>query len=194
MSSSSLPLHMYIRPLTIEDCDASVALESQGFPPEERAGKEKIEFRLKECPELTSGLFIREVKGTQILGEKLIGHILGTKLPIPKNGTKETTFITNESMAFTHDDASPVIAVHSVVIDPQHQKKNLATLLLTDYIQKMSNQEIGDQIVIIAHKELVPFYERIGFKLVGENKSVTSKDGKVWCDMVRELVKEEYET
>ncbi|QEU62669.1 Paa1 [Kluyveromyces lactis] len=192
--SSSLPLHVYIRPLTIEDCQASVELEAQGFPPEERAGKEKIEFRLKMCPELSSGLFIRDVKGTEILGEKLIGHIFGTKIPIPKNGTKESTFITNESMSFTQDDSSPVIGVHSVVIAPQHQKKNLATLLLTDYIQKMSNQEIGDRIVIIAHNELVPFYERIGFKSVGDNKDVVSSNGKVWCNMVRELVKEEYET
>ncbi|CDO94648.1 unnamed protein product [Kluyveromyces dobzhanskii CBS 2104] len=192
--SSSLPLHIYIRPLTIEDRDASVELESQGFPPEERAGKEKIEFRLKTCPELSSGLFIRDVKGTEVLGEKLIGHIFGTKVPVAKNGSKDATFITNESMRFTHDDASPIVGVHSVVIDPQHQKKNLATLLLTDYIQKLSNQEIGDRIVIIAHNELVPFYERVGFKLVGENKEVVGKNGNVWCNLVRELVKEEYET
>lgn len=163
--SSSLPLHIYIRPLIVEDSESVTALEAQGFPPEERASAEKVAFRLKNCPELSSGLFIREVKKNEVVGETLIGHILGTKIPIGKNGTKETTFITSESMGLVNDDASPVIAIHSVVISPQHQKKNLATLLLTDYIQKLSNQEIGDRIVIIAHKHLVPFYERVGFKL-----------------------------
>lgn len=175
----------------MEDCEEVTNLEAQGFPPEERASAEKIDYRLKTCPELSSGLFIRDVKGNEVVGETLIGHILATKLPIPRNGTKETTFITPESMGQVNDDSSPVIAIHSVVIAREHQKKNLATLLLTDYIQKLSNQEIGDRVVIIAHKHLIPFYERIGFKMVGENSTIESEEK--WCDMARELVKEEYE-
>ncbi|CCK69942.1 polyamine acetyltransferase KNAG_0D01910 [Huiozyma naganishii CBS 8797] len=189
-NSSTLPLHMYIRPLIIEDLAQTVDLEALCFPPNERASKEKIQFRLLTCPELCSGLFLREVNMTtkQITKETVIGHILATKI--------STHYITLEGMELTHDESSDIIAIHSVVIHPDYQKKNLATLLLTDYIQKLSNQEVGAKIVIIAHEPLVPFYERVGFQVVGENKSV-SKDPSFastkWIDMERELVKEEYE-
>ncbi|AMD22213.1 HGL127Cp [Eremothecium sinecaudum] len=190
--NSTLPLHMYIRPLILEDLDQIVELESQCFPPEERASKDVITFRLTACPELCSGLFIREVTRLETTGEKLIGHILGTKAPA---GGKDVT-ITLETMGKVHDEASNTIAVHSVVIAPEHQKKNLATLMLTDYIQKMSNQKVADKIIIIAHEPLIPFYERIGFHHVGENEDVKKNEKfakSKWCNMVRELVNEEYD-
>ncbi|SCU99804.1 LANO_0F03752g1_1 [Lachancea nothofagi CBS 11611] len=194
--SSTLPLHMYIRPLTIEDTHEVRALENKGFPPEERASLENTEFRLTVCPELCSGLFIRDVEGIEVKGEKLIGHIMGTKVPAAAGNAQGPPMISLESMGKVHDEASGTVGIHSVVIALEHQKKNLATLLLTDYIQKLSNQEVGQRIVIIAHEPLVPFYERIGFQLHGENRDVKSDPAfskSKWCDMVRELVKEEYE-
>ncbi|KAL3233685.1 Polyamine N-acetyltransferase 1 [Nakaseomyces bracarensis] len=192
MASPTLPLHMYIRPLIIEDCDQAVELESKGFPPHERASPETIQYRLLTCPELCSGLFIRELdsNGKDIKDEKLLGHVMGTKI--------KGNFITLGSMKpGSHLESSSTIAIHSLVIDPEYQKKNLATLLLTDYIQKLSNQEVGNRIVIIAHEHLIPFYERIGFKVVSENKDV-SKDpdfsSTKWIDMERQLVKEEYDS
>ncbi|SCU83657.1 LAME_0C06018g1_1 [Lachancea meyersii CBS 8951] len=193
--SSTLPLHMYIRPLLIEDAHEVCELESRGFPPEERASRDTTEFRLKTCPELCSGLFIRNVEGNEVKGEKLIGHIMGTKIPASPDHS-QPSMITLESMGKVHDEASSTVGIHSVVIAPEHQKKNLATLLLTDYIQKLSNQEVGQRIAIIAHEPLVPFYERIGFQLKGENRQVQADPAfskTKWCDMVRELVKEEYE-
>lgn len=197
MVSSTLPLHMYIRPLIVEDAKQVSMLETQGFPQNERASPEIINYRLTACPELCSGLFIREFDEDtkEVKQENLIGHILGTK--IPKNTSNPNkTFITLESMGKAHSEPSDTIGIHSLVISPNYQKKNLATLLLTDHIQKLSNQEVGKKIVIIAHEPLVPFYERVGFKVAGENKDV-AKDAQFastkWLDMVRELVKEEYE-
>lgn len=194
MASSTLPLHMYVRPLIIEDAKQVADLESQGFPTNERASLEIIDYRLTACPELCSGLFIRDFEGKEVKAERLVGHILGTK--IPKSSSTASTFITLESMGKTHSESSETIGIHSVVISKNYQRKNLATLLLTDYIQKLSNQEVGKKIAIIAHEPLVPFYERVGFKVVGENTDV-SKDATFanvkWIDMIRELVKEEYE-
>lgn len=189
-TATTLPLHMYIRPLILEDESEVAELESVCFPPNERASKKKIEFRLKACPELCSGLFIRDFdeETKEIKSETLIGHILGTRIP--------TNFITLQSMGLLHDESSSIIAIHSVVIEPKYQKKNLATLLLTDYIQKLSNQEVGSKIVIIVHEVLIPFYERVGFKVIGENHEVTkdpSFAASKWIDMERELVKEEYD-
>ncbi|EGS21123.1 arylalkylamine N-acetyltransferase-like protein [Thermochaetoides thermophila DSM 1495] len=48
-----------IRPLTIADVDACVALENAAFPnPEHRATRDKFEYRLTVCPELSLGVFI----------------------------------------------------------------------------------------------------------------------------------------
>ncbi|KAH3901837.1 polyamine acetyltransferase SCDLUD_001620 [Saccharomycodes ludwigii] len=205
--SSELPLHIYIRPLLLEDIDQIDTLEKQGFPPTERASRDNIIFRLNKGPELCSGLFLRDIvkkkeleddsiadedNGEELVVRKetLIGHILATKIPTP--------LITLESMDLgCFDESSPTIAIHSLVISPEYQKKNLATLLMTDYIQKLSNQEVGENIVIIAHEPLVPFYERLGFKLLGKNQNVNkdpefTKDG-TWCDMTRDLVKDEFE-
>lgn len=189
--TSTLPLHMYIRPLTLEDTQQLIDLEAQGFPPSERASPQSVEFRLNACPELCSGLFIRQFSNDtkELQSERLIGHIMGTK--VSRNG-----YIRLEDMSPSHNESSDTVAIHSLVIDPNYQKKNLATLLLTDYIQKLSNQEIGERIVIIAHEPLIPFYERVGFKVHGENRDVIRNPdfaGSTWFDMVRELVKEEYD-
>ncbi|OWB64550.1 N-acetyltransferase activity protein [[Candida] boidinii] len=54
------PKHLTIRPLTIYDLEQVDKLEDNGFPKNERATIEKLKYRLTVCPELTSGLFIRE--------------------------------------------------------------------------------------------------------------------------------------
>lgn len=190
-NNSTLPLHMYIRPLIIEDLKSVTDLESLCFPPNERASREKIEYRLNTCPELCAGLFVRDFDSItkELKNEKLIGHIMSTKI--------ESDYITLKSMEIgEHYESSDVIGIHALVIHPDYQKKNLATLLMTDYIQKMSNQDIGKKIVIINHEHLVPFYERLGFHVVGENKDVMKDPafGKnKWLDMERELIKEEYD-
>ena len=43
---------------------------------------------------------------------------------------------------------------------PRLERQNLGALLLHDYIQKLSNQDVGDQIVIINKENLIPFYEK----------------------------------
>ncbi|KAL2258509.1 hypothetical protein VTK26DRAFT_8163 [Humicola hyalothermophila] len=51
-----------IRPLTISDLDACIALENAAFTnPEHRASPEKFEYRLTVCPELSLGVFLTVV-------------------------------------------------------------------------------------------------------------------------------------
>lgn len=213
---SDFPPNLSIRPLTIDDLDQCVALETKGFPPAERCLKEKFVYRLNVCPELCLGLFIREyvprynsinlpnsdndnndeddnaddtealpIKSL-VVKETLIGHIIATR-------TAGTT-ITDECMEIAsekipgsgHVESSPTVGVHSVVVDPEWQGKSLATLLLHDYIQKLSNQELGEQVVIIAHDKLVPFYEKIGFS--NDGKSACNFGGEEWYDMSIRLI------
>lgn len=230
--SSDLPLHLAIRPLNLEDIEQVQELENLGFQPSERCSLEGLNYRLSACPELSSGLFIRqfepkyhekddELKNnvdseddelnsapkekkslddinddylpeprSTIVSEKLIGHILGTKIygdfiteeamEIPKLNSKGT--IINESERKKgHVESSLTIGIHSIVVHPNYQKKNLATLLLHDYIQKLSNQQVGDKIAIIAKENLLPFYNRIGFITKGVSKC--QHGGEEWYDL-----------
>ncbi|KAK9237022.1 hypothetical protein V1525DRAFT_344756 [Lipomyces kononenkoae] len=54
-----LPEHVLIRPLGSADIDQVVRLESYTLPSNERAGREKMRYRLHAAPELCSGMFVR---------------------------------------------------------------------------------------------------------------------------------------
>lgn len=180
--------HIAIRPLNSPDFPAVEQLETLGFPPNERCSEIGLKYRLKTCPELCSGLFIREFtnnnkitenivgNGETVIKETLIGHILATKI----DGDK----ITEESMG-KHIESSLTIGIHSLVIHPLHQKKNLATLLMNDFIQKLSNLSVGDKIVLLSKQKLLPFYERLGF--VNKGESNCKHGGEVWFDLERIL-------
>lgn len=107
---SLLPLHLAIRPLSLEDLDQAVALELLCFAENEAASRDLIRYRLSVCPELSSGIFLRLYGGkyqdknpgpttshdnktflgsdqdyvpdskSLIENERLIGHIFLTKL------------------------------------------------------------------------------------------------------------------
>lgn len=123
---------------------------------------------------------------SSVVKETLIGHIIATRI--------HGSTITNASMdvylpdvpGLGHIESSPTIGVHGVVIDPDWQGKSLGTLLLHDYIQKLSNQDLGDQVVIIAHEGLVPFYEKIGF--TNHGKSDCKYAGEEWFDLSIRLI------
>lgn len=65
-----LPPHAVIRPLCLSDIDQIVKLEELGFPPEERCTREKATYRLKTCPELCAGVFVREFHGDNKEGKE----------------------------------------------------------------------------------------------------------------------------
>lgn len=237
---SDFPPNLSIRPLTIEDLDQCIELEAKGFPEAERCTKEKFQYRLTACPELCSGLFIREygikfnainlpdvaerieseaqeksnVDGKtslesnlsihnsdteinyenlpvrlSVIKETLIGHIIATKIHSDRITDASMELPSKDDVNKGHIEQSRFIGIHGLVIDPVWHKKNLGTLLMHDYIQKLSNQDLGSKVVIIAHKQLIPFYEKIGFTNHGE--SMCKFAGENWYDLTIDLVPQE---
>lgn len=179
---TKLPKRIFIRPFLEKDIPALLHLEALGFPEEERCSEETATYRVKTCPDICSGLFIRKDDTDE---EVLIGEIMATKI--------DSEFITLKSMLPNeNDEASEVIAIHSVVIHPDYQGQNLARFLMTDYIQKLSQQEVCKKITIIVHEHLFKFYEKLGFVKLSENEDVNdpksgfSKNG-TWWNMDKEL-------
>ncbi|GME97149.1 unnamed protein product [Ambrosiozyma monospora] len=66
--ANTRPQHLCIRPLTIYDLKQVLALEAKGFPESERASEAQIKYRLTVCPELCSGLFVREFEDISVGG------------------------------------------------------------------------------------------------------------------------------
>lgn len=204
-------------------------MEAKGFPESERCTKEKLKYRLTVCPELCSGLFVREYgykhnainlpevakrldKEEQeksddsdsdsvelkteklpiklsVIKETLIGHVIATKIYSDKITNASMELPSSDDKTKGHVEQSRSIGVHGLVIDPEWQGKNLGTLLMHDYIQKLSNQDLGSRVVIIAHKELVPFYEKIGF--VNHGESLCNFAGQNWYDLSIDLVSQD---
>lgn len=225
---SDFPPNLSIRPLTIEDLEQCVNLEAKGFSEAERCTKEKFQYRLTTCPELCSGLFIREYgykynainlpevaqrleKETKsenaseedtdgsndlqyeqlpvklsVVKETLIGHIIATKIYYERITEASMALPSDDDPTAGHIEQSRFIGIHGLVIDPKWHKRNLGTLLMHDYIQKLSNQDLGSKVVIIAHKELIPFYEKIGFLNHGESECKFA--GELWYNLSIDLV------
>lgn len=224
---SDFPPNLSIRPLTIEDLDQCVALEEQGFSEAERCSKDKFKYRLTVCPELCSGLFLREYsyrynainlpevaerlenehKGndlssdddddaddelpvkSSVVKETLIGHIIATKIASTKITEASMDIPTDSNKDAGHIEHSRTIGIHGLVIDPEWRGKNLGTLLMHDYIQKLLNQDLGSKVSIIAHKELIPFYEKIGFTNHGVSECKFADT--TWYDLSIDLVPED---
>lgn len=245
----SRPQHLCIRPLNLRDVPQVLALEILGFPPHERASALRIEYRLTVCPELCSGLFIREfdteaINGTElpkhstIKSETLIGQIIATKMlsetvvdesmdvpsdfvPVMCNedgtlkeeykterlkqleeedkdkeheepGTEESSSSSSSSEkkgAIGHVDGGKTIGVHSVVVDPKYHGMKLGSLLIKDYIQKMSQQYVADTIALLCKEKLIKFYSSVGFSDKGI--SDCKFGGEEWHDMSIVLEHEE---
>ncbi|KAG7885568.1 hypothetical protein KL938_000600 [Ogataea parapolymorpha] len=199
--SKQKPEHLCIRPLTIYDWQQVMELEARGFPEHERCSEEKIKYRLTVCPELCSGLFVREFEEnaaqndsppprSTIVNEKLIGHILATK-------TYDST-ITERSMAIPKDEndsqsghveTSRTIGIHAVVIDSQYRGLKLGSLLIKDYLQKLNQQYVADKVVLLAKAQVTPFYRGLGF--VDDGVSSCRFAGEEWHDMHCDLTHED---
>lgn len=123
---------------------------------------------------------------SSVVKETLIGHVIATKIASDRITDASMQLPSKDVKGSGHFDNSRNIGIHSVVIDPEWRGKNLGALLLHDYIQKLSNQDLGDQIVIINKKDLIPFYEKIGFNNLGESECKYA--GTTWYDMAIDLV------
>lgn len=141
------------------------------YPEEEAASLEAFKARRASAPHLFQGAFLQVPNES----DKLIGYICATL------SDKET--FTHDSMS-THVPAGKSICVHSVCIDPQYHRRGFGLELLKYYlnlVHQLSAQLKGERVLLLAHEELIPFYSKAGFELVGI--SDVAHGSKPWFEM-----------
>ncbi|CAG8632893.1 10099_t:CDS:2 [Paraglomus brasilianum] len=126
---------------------------SPGYPPDEAASLDVLKYRQNQAPSLFLGAYLPA-------SDYLIGFVVGTLTCSPT--------LTHASMS-QHEAKGKTVCVHSVCVDNMFRRRGVATRLVTEYVRRMK-EENYERIVLISHEYLIPFYENLGFKLVGESK------------------------
>ncbi|KAF2725825.1 acyl-CoA N-acyltransferase [Polychaeton citri CBS 116435] len=191
-------LHPYTQTLTPTDVESCTKLEEEAFPPNERCTREKFHYRLTNCGELSLGIFTSSspdtaqpstlesskpiYSGAPNRKAVLLGHIIATK-------TTNSTVTDDDMKLGGHKEQGRTVCIHSLATLPAYQKRGLGKTLMKAYLQRMEGQGVADRAALIAHGELVPFYESFGFKSMGESKVQFGGGG--WWDMVYEFRPEE---
>ncbi|KAJ5907672.1 hypothetical protein N7495_000354 [Penicillium taxi] len=194
-------LHPFVQLLSASNVDDCVEVE-KAFPEAERCSRDKFLYRLNRCPELSLGLFTLPLKDDTKPKPRptLVAHLIATRtsetlvtdrsMQLPTNWQNEI-LSTKDGKVIGHEVGGRTIAIHSLAVLPEHQGKRVATTLMKSYINRIQDACIADRISIIAHDNLVPFYESLGFKSQGPSECQFGGGG--WVDLVLELPEEQYQ-
>ncbi|KAI1491383.1 hypothetical protein F5X96DRAFT_481734 [Biscogniauxia mediterranea] len=206
-----VPFSPNIRPITLSDLESCIALENAAFPnPDHRCSREKFEYRLTVCPELSMGVFctvvpssasaknfeidtLRTAKAVETgrndgAVSVLLSHIISTR--------SNMDVVTDDAMDYPrdyktnrlkvsplgHQEIGRTICIHSLAVDPKLQGCGMGKLILKAYLQQVKNSALADRVALICQDYLVNYYKRFGFGHVGPSKATFGGGG--WHDMV----------
>ncbi|KWU42309.1 acyl-CoA N-acyltransferase, partial [Rhodotorula sp. JG-1b] len=148
-----------------------------GFPQDEAASLKSLQYRQRHAGDYFLGAY--EVDPSSDDGSsprrRLIGYICATLTPQPT--------LTHSAMS-THEPEGTHVAIHSVCVATSHRHRGIASALVREYLARLDQARI-ESALLIAHPELVPLYERVGFTVVGPSAVVHG--AKPWVELKREL-------
>lgn len=84
---------------------------------------------------------------------------------------------------------SPSVCIHSVCVAKAYRRKGLALRLLREYLERLTKaKDTGapyERVLLIAHEELRPLYEKAGFTWLGESN--VHHGSRTWYEMRYDL-------
>lgn len=104
------------------------------------------------------------------------------KIPADWQTRKRSLPDAGEKEYLGHEDQGDTIALHSLAVKAEHQRKQVGTTLMKSYISRIKEAAIAERIALLAHDHMVPFYESLGFENYGP--SACTFGGGGWFDMV----------
>lgn len=158
-------MNLRIRNGNINDLEECFKLESLTFPEDEAAGLENVKVRLKRFSE---GFLVGEIDN------KIVSHI--------NSGSTNKEDITDEEFKglIGHENGGKNIVIFSVAVHPDHQRKGIASLMMTKFIEVSRN--LGKKKILLLCKEnLIPMYQMMGYSKIGLSKS--THGGAAWYEM-----------
>lgn len=195
-------LHPFTSVLTLSNVDDCVDVE-EVFPEHERASRDKFVYRLTKCPELSLGIFTLPVldRDQPKPRPELVAHVIATrtcsprvteasmKVPADWQTKKRSLPDAGETEYLGHEDQGGTIALHSLAVKAEHQRKLVGSTLMKSYINRIKDAAIADRIALLAHDHMISFYESLGFENCGP--SACTFGGGGWYDMVLEFPKDQ---
>lgn len=164
----AMPLPAF-RTATPADVDRCFEIEISAYEGDEAATHEKIATRIAQYPQ---GFLIMELAG------EVIGFI--------NCGCAHEVVMSDEAFKelVGHDSAAPNAVIMSVVIDPAHQGKGYASLMMRTFVERL--QGMGKRTIHLMCKERhVELYARMGYLYV--KPSASDHGGMAWHEMVMVL-------
>ncbi|MFC4777736.1 GNAT family N-acetyltransferase [Paenibacillus sp. GCM10023252] len=157
---------LQIRPLQYEEIDQAISLELASYPAEAAASREAFLYRLEHYPEWFWSAWS---------GEQLVGILNGVLTSEPHLG---------DELKSAHEGAiqGNHLCILTVAVDPRKRREGIGSKLLQHVLDK-SQYSALQSIVLMCEEELIPFYERAGFSLIGP--SASQHGGLLWYEMSR---------
>ncbi|MFP6560443.1 GNAT family N-acetyltransferase [Paraburkholderia sp. B3] len=162
----TVPNFRLARPM---DVDRVFEIETSAYEGDEAATRARIATRIAEYPE---GFLVMELHGN------LIGFI--------NSGCAHEVVMSDEAFKelVGHDPSADNVVIMSVVIDPSHQGKGYASLMMRTFVAQMS--QMGKKTIHLMCKDRhVALYERMGYRYVRPSSS--DHGGMSWHEMVMVL-------
>merc|ERR1719171_3102678 len=98
------------------------------------------------------------------------------------NGTLSASEELEHETMSAHDPTGTSLCIHSVVIAEPYRRQGLARAMLRQYLMAAPcTMPHLKRVLLICKNNLIPFYESVGFELLGESKVVHGQDK--WFDM-----------
>lgn len=159
----------HIRPAAPADAPRCHAIELAAYEGDEAATLEKIALRIAGYPQ---GFLVLELDG------RVVGFI--------NSGCAHEVAMADESFKelVGHDPLAPNVVIMSVAVDPAHQGRGWASLLMRRFVEDM-RREGKAAIHLMCRQHHVGFYERLGYRYV--RPSASTHGNMAWHEMVMEL-------
>lgn len=147
---------MKIRPVTMNDLTAVVAIEADAFRMPQEQTKEDMIGRIKNYPDT---FLVAEEEG------KVVGHVFGPAF--------DQRYIVDELYFKNHPnhEGDQYQMILSLAVSPNYRKRGIATVLL-QAMDKVAKDEGRKWVSLTCLPKLFSFYEKRGFK----NEGQTSDD------------------
>lgn len=118
----------------------------------------------------------------------LLGHVIATKCDSDTVTDASADYLPEWQSGVPlselrgHQEHGRTIAVHSLAVLPAFRKRGLGKTILKAYTQRIESSGIANRVSLVAHDDMIKFYEALGF--VNKGDSQCKFGGGRWFDMV----------